>query len=122
MAFFNHADLTACQSVEGFVALMSRVAERKVLDANRKHLDRQARNLNREECLDKISEPEEPIANQPSAHDHVVEQELWELLLRDRPLLDRRILGLLRQGHTHRQVAVELQINEKFVRRLVASM
>lgn len=45
--------------------------------------------------------------------------ELWERLLQGEPMRNRRIIELRRAGHTHKEIARELGLNEKTVRRTI---
>jgi DNA-binding NarL/FixJ family response regulator len=48
-----------------------------------------------------------------------VAKEQWQLLVQEKPDYQRRILMLLNQGSTHAEIAQQLGLNEKTVRRLV---
>jgi DNA-directed RNA polymerase specialized sigma24 family protein len=80
-----------CKSVESFLAFLTKVAENHVLKANRKYLDCQSRNLNREVPLEQISEDDEPSAPRCSPFGRAMEKDEWDRLLKNQPL-DRRQL------------------------------
>jgi len=115
--------LEACSSVDAFLAFLTSIAENQVLEANRKYLDYQRHNLNREVPLDTVSGNEqEPAARQASASEVLIEKEEWERLLQGQPLLYRQMAELIRQGYTQREVASLFHVHEKTVHRAIAKI
>jgi len=49
-------------------------------------------------------------------------REEWKLLVKSQPERYRGILAGLRDGHTQQEIAIELRINERTVRRLVQNL
>jgi DNA-binding NarL/FixJ family response regulator len=49
-------------------------------------------------------------------------EERWDRLLDGQPPQDRRILELLRQGHTHAEIAQQVGVSEKRVQRLLRKL
>jgi DNA-directed RNA polymerase specialized sigma24 family protein len=122
MALFANRLHEDCTSVESFVAFLTRVAENKVLAANRKFLDYRRRSLKREVSLAGIPDEQIPAAPRCSPAVAALANDEWESLLKDRPLVYRKILEKLRQGFTHCEIATALQINERFVRRVLVKI
>jgi RNA polymerase sigma factor (sigma-70 family) len=111
-----------CESPEAFLKYLTKVAQNKVLQANRKYLDYQRKNLKREIPLSTMSEQEEPAVKESGACELMIKFEQWERLLRGKSELHRAIINLIRRGFTHREVADRLQINENYVRRWLAKL
>lgn len=63
--------------------------------------------------------PAEPPARPPTPSQVAVAEEAWDRLRAGLPEGYCRILDLLREGHTHEEVARMLNVNEKTVRRLL---
>jgi RNA polymerase sigma-70 factor (ECF subfamily) len=97
------------------------VARNKVIDAYRHHAGRGAPNLDREQLLDSALGPgwEEVPARQPTPSQFAVANERWHQLLEGQPDHYQRVLILLKQGITHQQIARELGISDREVRRIV---
>lgn len=95
------------------------LAGNKVVEAVRQRLVGQKYNVNRERCLDTERHEGALGARQPSPPEIAIAREEWKLLVRDQPEHYQRILAGLRDGHTQREVAVELRINVRTVRRVV---
>jgi RNA polymerase sigma factor (sigma-70 family) len=122
MELFTKNLAESCESPEAFLKFMTKVAQNKVLQANRKYLDYQGKNLKREIPLDTMSEQEEPAVKESGVCELMIKHEQWERLLRGKSKLHRAIINLIRRGFTHREVADKLQINENYVRRWLAKL
>lgn len=110
--FDTPADLTA---------FLVTLATNKVCSAARHDLQAKKRDLNRVHSLDGSAAA---VVNYLTGHDPtpsqvVLAQEQWDRLLRGQPPQDQCILHLLRRGFTAEQIAGELRLNEKTVRRVV---
>jgi RNA polymerase sigma-70 factor (ECF subfamily) len=108
-------------SPEALFAYLTAMARHKVADAARQRLIYQKHNVNREHSLDGSYrwQAQGVPAPCPTPSEEVSGQEQWERLLEGRPQLQQRILTMLRQGHTHAEIAGALDLNEKTVRRLI---
>jgi RNA polymerase sigma factor (sigma-70 family) len=106
---------------EMLVAFLARVARNKVVDATRQRLKGAKHNVNREHSLDHstVGGPEAVPANQATPSEVVSRDEEWVRLLDGQPLVYRRILILLREGKTLAEIATELQIHPRTIRRLI---
>ena len=110
------------ETAEQLMAFLVTLARNLVLGTVRQRLDRQKCDVRREESLEVVaaSRKRHPADRASGPLLLVLAQDEWEHLLRDQPDHHRRILVLLRQGYTHLDVARELRINERTVRRVVA--
>jgi RNA polymerase sigma-70 factor (ECF subfamily) len=105
---------------EALVAYLANMAYHKVVDAFRQRVQTRKHDVNREHSLDGLrSGAGELIARQPTPSQVAVANERWQQLLDGQPARYQDILKLLRQGNTHEEVALQLGVNEKTVRRVV---
>jgi RNA polymerase sigma factor (sigma-70 family) len=106
---------------EMLVAFLTRVAQNKVVDATRQRLQGVKHNVKLECSLDNSMPggPEAVPAQQPTPSEAVSGDEQWFHLLDQLPKVHRRILILLRQGKKPAEIATELQINQRTIRRLI---
>ena len=106
------------------VAFLTEMAQNKVVDEIRQRLQLQKHNINREYSLEQTRpSPADALVNHgPSPEEIAIAREEWECLLRNQPTQYRRILELLHSGLTHEEVAHELGLNEKTVRRLLGKL
>ena len=88
----------------------------------RQRLTIQKYDVNREQSLDDPRRmlKEHLVAREPTPSYVAMSKEEWNAFLRRQPLVYRRIFILLRDGHTHEQIAAELGINVRTVGRVVA--
>ncbi len=117
--FANPAETFA--GPDALAAFLAGVARNKVLMAVRQRCRLQKYNVDRERSLDgsaafqaaDVASPEPTPSQVAAAH------EKWDHLLQGQPRHARRILALLRQGHTHGQIARVLGVHEKTIQRLI---
>jgi RNA polymerase sigma-70 factor (ECF subfamily) len=104
---------------QALVAFLVTLAQNKVIDAVRQRMQTQKYNVNREFALDGSVAPEAAglVAREPTPSQVAVANDEWRRLLADLPALYQRMLVLLREGHTQKSVARELDVNEKTIRR-----
>jgi RNA polymerase sigma-70 factor (ECF subfamily) len=122
-SFFSNLPAAALlQSPSDLVAHLTRVAQNKVADAIRRQLGTQKRNLNREQALDTQGPgaTELAAASQPTPSEVVSRGEQWDKLLENQPKVYRRVLVLAREGKDVSEIASELQIHRRTVRRIIA--
>lgn len=123
MSFFANRDLIAkLQSPNELVALLSRVARNKVVDEFRRQFATQKMNVNRERVIDDDSNS--PFSRGlrdpgPSPSEFAIANELWAGMVSGQPSNYRRILELRIAGSTYEEIAGELNINERTVRRII---
>lgn len=105
---------------EELIAFLADLAQNKVIDAVRQRMMSQKRDINREEPLDpgKASH----ARRQPSPSDIAIAREEWQRLLDQQPAHHQRMLEMLRAGHGYLEVARELGVNERTIRRIVGQL
>jgi RNA polymerase sigma-70 factor (ECF subfamily) len=121
-SFFADPHLrSAYQRPEALVQLLASMAHKKVTDEFRRQLETQKRDLNREHSLDSglafqggdVADP------RPSPSRLISAKEQWNRLLQSQPDRYQRLLVMLGQGDSPAEIARQLGLNEKTVRRLV---
>jgi RNA polymerase sigma factor (sigma-70 family) len=119
--FANPADQYTFERPEALIAFLVRMAQNKVADVARQRLQGQKYNVNREHSLEgsAVCNEGDLTSPDPSPSQVVAAQEEWDHLLEAQPERDRRILELLRQRKTHLEIARELDVSEKTVRRVI---
>jgi RNA polymerase sigma factor (sigma-70 family) len=106
---------------ESLFRYLTVLARNKVVDGVRQRLLYQKYNVNRElpredAATDQLARE---VARQPTPSQVFVAKEQWERATRGRTQLQLRILGMLRDGHTHADIALALGLSDKMVQRLV---
>jgi RNA polymerase sigma factor (sigma-70 family) len=106
---------------EMLVAFLAHVARNKVIDATRQRLQGAKHNVSREHSLDNSTPggPAAVAANQATPSEVVSGDEEWLRFLEAQPIVYRRILVLLRQGKKTAEIAAELQMHPRTVRRMI---
>lgn len=108
-------------SPEDLIAFLTSMARHKLADASRQGYQARKRDLNRAHSLEGSAAAAAALApsRQPTPSQLVVAEDQWDRLLESQPEHCRGILRLLRLGYTHEEVATQLRLNEKTVRRVV---
>jgi RNA polymerase sigma factor (sigma-70 family) len=108
---------------QAFIGYLERMAEFKIGERLRQQTGLK-NNVLREKPLDApdIDPDRHLIARQPTPSQEFLAREQWEHLVGGLRPRQQRILQLLRQGMTHREIAERLSIDEKTVRRLVSRL
>ncbi len=106
---------------QALMAFLVTLAQNKVIDAVRQRMQTQKYNVNRERPLDGSVAPEAGalVARQPTPSQEAVANDEWRRLLAELPDRYHRMLELLREGHTQKDIARELNVNEKTIRRVL---
>src|SRR5262249_6025066 len=101
---------------EALIAFLVRMARNKVVDAHRKGLVYQKENVTRQNSLDGSAalEAKALSGTDPTPSQAAAAREEWQRL----PGHYQRILLLLGEGKTHVEIAREVGVNEKTVRRV----
>ena len=120
-SFFANQPQKTFERPEALAAFLAKMAKNKVLMAHRARCRFRRHNVNRENSLDGSAafQAENVTAREPSPSQLAVAQEKWEQLLQGQPPRYQRILTLVRQGYTQQQIAQELGVDERTVRRVV---
>ncbi len=105
-------------------AFLIDLATNKVIDAFRKRLAAQRRNLNREKSLDGSAAMEalSLAAAWPRPSEVAVEREIWDGLVEGLSDSAQTILSMLREGRSHREIARTLSVSERTIYRLIQSL
>jgi RNA polymerase sigma factor (sigma-70 family) len=106
---------------QALIAFLVTLAQNKVITAVRQRFLLQKHNVNRERPLDGsvAAEAEGVKARDPTPSQVAVANEEWRRLLAELPARYQRMLVLLREGHTQKEIAAELGVNEKTIRRVL---
>ncbi len=111
---------------EALVAFLARVTVGKVAGAYRRDVRAARRACTRERSLDAATAGPGATglegclaAPGPTPSQEAVAREHWERLLAGQPPRVRRILALRREGHTHEEIARQLNLSTKSVQRLL---
>jgi RNA polymerase sigma-70 factor (ECF subfamily) len=112
------------QQPEDLAAYLWAMAEHKVVDEIRHHLKGDNYNVEREQSLnDSRLFLQEGIADRtPTPSQVVAGEELWERLMERLPEHYRKVLELRRAGHSHVEIAQQLGLHEKTVRRVIQTL
>jgi RNA polymerase sigma factor (sigma-70 family) len=114
----------AFKDPDELVRFLVALARNKVIDETRKRLCGGAARVQREQVLSDAPHelPDGLKAPQATPSTIVMSREEWERLLQRQPLVYRRILILLREGKSSAQIARELNINARLVRRVAEKL
>lgn len=116
-SFFTSPREWAFATPEELVAFLSGVAYNKVVEKARQRLGTLRYDLNREVPL---PSPDDQLpAPTPTPSQHAQADERWQGLVEGLPPGHRRMLELLRDGHTHEEIAAHLRVDPKTIYRLV---
>lgn len=116
--FTRREELKGFDTPDQLIAFLTRVAGNKVIDQGRHHLRTEKADVTRERSItdrDCVRTP----AHDPSPSEVAVANELWGRIIAGQPEHYRRILDLRAAGYTYQQIADELKINERTVRRVL---
>jgi RNA polymerase sigma factor (sigma-70 family) len=109
---------------EALVAFLMGLARNKVVEVVRQRLQTQKYNVNRERALDDEVDcaAGDLVAREPTPAEVAIAREEWDRLLGEQPTHYRQILVGLRDGYTQQEVAGQLGLNERTVRRVVQKL
>jgi RNA polymerase sigma factor (sigma-70 family) len=106
---------------EALMQYLVRMAHGKVVDAYRQRLGNQKAGLASEQPLEEIEEEELPRGRTTPSQVAIANED-WERLTDGLSERDRAVLEMLRQGHTHAEVAERLGMHPKMVQRLLTRL
>jgi len=103
------------------VGYLATLAHHKVVDEIRRRMETEKYNVNRERSLhDSVQGPSQQVsAQQPSPSEVAVAEELWTRMVGGKPERHQRVLQLRREGNSYQQIADQLGLNEKTIRRII---
>jgi RNA polymerase sigma factor (sigma-70 family) len=114
-------------SPEALISFLSRVAYNKVVTAARHRIGAAKNDVRREQPLD-TSSPEETgrmpdvAGDTPTPSQEVMAEECWVQMVEGLPPSYRRALEMLRDGHSHREVAAVLGVHPKMLQRILTKL
>jgi RNA polymerase sigma factor (sigma-70 family) len=123
-SFFAYQPERLAEDPGKLIAFLVSMARNKVVDAIRQRLQTLKYNVNREHSLQGSVLPagQEPAARQPTASQVAVAREEWDRLLDKLSAKERRVLDLLLEGHTQEEIARELEMSDRHVRRMIRTI
>jgi RNA polymerase sigma-70 factor (ECF subfamily) len=106
---------------EALMAFLVTLAQNKVIEAVRKRLMTQRYNVNREQ---QFGQPSEQLApklrgREPTPSQAALANDEFQHMLTDLPVNYQRVLVMLREGQSHKDIARELNLNERTIRRIL---
>jgi RNA polymerase sigma-70 factor (ECF subfamily) len=106
---------------EALLKLLVTMTYNKVTEAFRKRLQSQSYDISLEHALDSatVKRQGEPAATDPTPVQVAEAHECWEKLLQGQSVRAQHILQLLREGHSHAEIARQLGLHDKEVSRLL---
>jgi RNA polymerase sigma factor (sigma-70 family) len=122
--FLDQTHQYAFQRPEELIAFLANLAHDKLVDTHRQRYRTRKYNVNREHSLEgsAATEAVRVTDRQPTPSKLVAAQDRWDRLLEGQSAQNRRILEMLRQGHTHQEIAEALGISGKTVQRLIRKL
>jgi len=134
----KRGQLDQFHSPEQFIGYLAAVARNKVIDSHRHYLNTQAYNVRREVSIptlqhrvlkEKIIAPTEkhiaaadqqlPKSRDPTPSHVAVAREAWQRVVGKSSIRDQQVVSLRIEGHTYNDIAKQLSIGEKTVRRVL---
>ncbi len=108
---------------QALIAFLVTLAQNKVIEVVRQRMKTQKYNINRERPLEAAAPDAAAVASRdPTPSQVAIANDEWRRLLADLPARYQRMLELLREGHTQKDIARELGVNEKTVRRVLEKL
>jgi RNA polymerase sigma factor (sigma-70 family) len=106
-----------------FVAFLTTMAQNKVVDECRHRLKTQKRDIRREQPICTDASEEIPVrSREPAPSQVAIRNEQWQRMLDGLPTRYRRILELRVTGETQENIAGQLGISERTVRRVLSKL
>ncbi|MCA9048127.1 MAG: sigma-70 family RNA polymerase sigma factor [Planctomycetaceae bacterium] len=121
MTVHEHRDrLAECASPDSLMALLVTIAQRKVRFEFRRHLQAEKQNINRERSMQNDSFVL-PLPDHSADHPSqiVIAREQWDLMVDGEPTKYREIMELRCTGLTLDEIAEQVGVNERTVRRVI---
>jgi RNA polymerase sigma-70 factor (ECF subfamily) len=121
-SFFEHrSEIAEFDSPEALTRYLSRIVSNKVIEQCRRYLQTEKHNVNRERSLHgtEAGEALQPPSPRSTPSEVVQAKEQWQRLLENQPPHYQRMLQLRAEGATFREIAAELGVDEKTVRRVL---
>ena len=130
--FLTPADRYTFDCPDDLVGFLATIAANKVIEAYRHQVLTLKNDVGREMPIGQLPAGDlpagpapvsaEPAGREPSPSQVAIAEERWELLLRDQPPLRRRVLELIRQGHSLGEAAEQTGVHPKAIQRLLRKL
>lgn len=119
-AFFEHRSrVVQFTTADSLIAFLSRVASNKVVDACRKRLTTNGEHQRREPLFHDIKLGSQELASEsPTPSEIAIKNEDWDRLIDGKSSGHKRILELRANGARVSEIAAELNVSERTVRRV----
>jgi RNA polymerase sigma factor (sigma-70 family) len=119
--FSKFEDADKFEGPERFIGYLATIAQNKVINEMRRRTQTEKYNINRERSLDdsRTCLAGGLVESTPSPSQLAIADELWSRMLEGSSERHRQILELRRTGHTNDEIARQLEVNEKTVRRTI---
>jgi RNA polymerase sigma factor (sigma-70 family) len=117
---------------DDLVNFLARIAANKVIETGRRQLQTLKNDVGRELPIEQLPAGDGPIGaaavsaeppgREPTPSQVAIAEERWCLLLRNQPPPRRRVLELLRQGHSLGEAAEQTGVHPKVIQRLLRKL
>lgn len=122
--FTNISQISRFSTEEELVGFLIRIAGNKVADEYRKRFKTEKHDIRRERYMGEArsSLTIDLVSTDPSPSAEAIANERWDQILEQMPQSYRRILQLRRTGATMQEIADELKVSERTVRRILKNL
>ncbi len=119
--FAVHPARRSFDGPEALISYLAELAKNKVIDATRQRFRTVKYNVGREESLERSETVKRqlPTSREPTPSQVVRAKERWDQIVANLSENQQRVITLLLEGYTHQEIAEELDLNERTIRRLV---
>jgi RNA polymerase sigma-70 factor (ECF subfamily) len=122
--FTNIAQISRFSTEEELIGFLIRIAGNKVADEYRKRFKTEKHDINRERYLGEAfsSLTFEVVSPDPSPSAEAIANERWDQMLDRMPPVYKQILQLRRDGATMQEIADQIKVSERTVRRILKNL
>lgn len=118
--FQNPAEIHSFESPDGIIGYLAHMARNKVIDENRRRLGTLKHNVDRVFSLEDCpADDGDLVDHQPRPSQVAVARERWRRLVDAQPSHYREVIRLRIMGVTDAEIARQLQIDERTVRKII---
>ncbi len=116
--------LTDFEKPGELVGYLATLAHHKVIDEIRRRMESEKYNVSREQSLNgSVQDLSGKFPDsRPSPSEVAVAEELWAGMIQGKPKRHQQILQLRRDGYNNQQIAEQVGVNEKTVRRVIQAV
>lgn len=122
--FTNIAQISRFTTEEELIGFLIRIAGNKVADEYRKRFKTEKHDINRERYLGETlsSLTFDVVSSDPSPSAEAIANERWDQMLNQMPPVYKQILQLRRDGATMQEIADQIKVSERTVRRILKNL